>query len=223
MKDKTDESKILAMFQYLSEVKVNESLSYDIGFIFGRADAGLADRAAELFRQGKIKYIVIAGGLGKDSGPLIQLDIPEAVFLGTELAVRHKIPPEKLILESKSTNGGENSRLGINKFLEAKIPHKSVLLVAHPTPLRRHAASFEKAAEEKNMHVELGKTTIAYDFDPSNEFDQKEAVGEIMRLTERAKLGYIKAQPELTSDARLMALVEYAKSLHAKGISNYKG
>lgn len=60
------------------------------------------DQAIKLYKQNKIEYIILSGGLGKAR-------ISEAKAMQIYL-IQHGISPEKLILEDQSTNTRENLR-----------------------------------------------------------------------------------------------------------------
>jgi uncharacterized SAM-binding protein YcdF (DUF218 family) len=80
------------------------------------------NRALQLYRTGKIKYIILAGGLGDDEQQ------SEAQAMKTYL-LGHGVPAEKMILEDKSRNTKEN--LSNTKFLLNNKPIHSLYLVTH--------------------------------------------------------------------------------------------
>lgn len=84
--------------------------------------------ALQLYRSGKVNYIILAGGLGNDEQQ------SEAQAMKTYL-LGHGVPAEKMILEDKSRNTKENLRN--TKTLLNKKPIHSLYLVTHDYHLYR--------------------------------------------------------------------------------------
>lgn len=74
---------------------------------FGCADPMVAERAAKLYLEGYAPYLVFSGGLGKGTEGRLQKSEAEHY---ADIAERLGVPREKMILETKSTNTGENLR-----------------------------------------------------------------------------------------------------------------
>jgi uncharacterized SAM-binding protein YcdF (DUF218 family) len=126
--------------------------------LVGNAVLHTAERAFEAFAAGLARRLVITGGVGHSTAFLRQalashprycaVDAPglsEAELLAT-LAIAHfGIDAAALLLETRSTNCGENAVL-TRALLEASgPPPRTLLLVQDPTMQRRTDASFRRA------------------------------------------------------------------------------
>lgn len=112
---------------------------FEVGFAFGRYDLKLPYILAELYRTGIIAKIAISGGLGKESGPLLDFPgqpVSEAAFLGVCL-LQKRISETDIFLETKASNGGENSCFGTLMMRDAGFKLGKVLLLGHPVSLLR--------------------------------------------------------------------------------------
>jgi len=199
--------KIRDMYDYLSSETPVLSQA-DGAFVFGRADPLVAKRAAEVCKQGLVNYIMVTGGIGKDSGVLKKWNMPESYYLGALLIGAHSIPESRLYLESKAKNARENSDLGMDTIEANNLPHENLIVVAHATSLRRLEAVLGNAAQERNFQTKLQKTKTRYDFNPGNPKDQKETVEELLRLADWPSKHWCLAQEDLPQD-----LVEYARAV----------
>ena len=144
---KPEPEKIKQIFDYLA----TESYPFQNAngaFVFCRADPLVANRAAEFYEKQKVEYILVTGGKGKDSGPLIELDCPEAVYQAVLLHWVHRIPDNKILVEPTATNGAENSRFGIDVIVNSELSHDELIMIVHPTSLRRTLAVHQMIAEE---------------------------------------------------------------------------
>lgn len=82
--------------------------SADAIFTLCSFDLRVAHRAVDLFNCGKGKYLIFSGGYGEITSNIF--DKPEAEVFA-DIALKRGVPEEKIILETESTNTGENVRL----------------------------------------------------------------------------------------------------------------
>lgn len=202
-----EKQKIALMFDYMSAGDSSLQRA-DGAFVFCRADPLVAERASELYADGLVGYMLFTGGVGKDSGYLAHLGIPEAAFQGALAHLVHRVPEDKIYLEVLARNGGENCRNGIDMIIERQLVHDRLTLVSHATSLLRCRAMFENEAQKKSFYSKLYSTPTLYSFDPNNPIDQKEAVSELLRLAQWPAKGWCMPQTDLSLD-----LVEYAKAV----------
>ena len=154
-----------------------ENLRYaNLAFVFGRADRRLADTAGKLFHRNLIDHVVISGGIGKDSGALIGLELDESKYIAALLHWNHGIPVEKITIERDALNGADNSRLGMKVILKKGLPHRDVIIVAHATSLRRLFAVHQLIDKELAFGADYQLVATDYPFDSNNPADQKEAI-----------------------------------------------
>ncbi|XP_060557970.1 uncharacterized protein SCO4629-like [Ruditapes philippinarum] len=104
-------------------------------------DIRVADKAASLFLQGMGDWLVISGNTGKLTENL--WTEPEAIIFA-ERARQLGVSDEKIILETKSTNSGENVRFTHKILSEKKMHPQSFILVQKPYMERRAYATFMK-------------------------------------------------------------------------------
>ena len=128
----------------------------------GNAVIPTIDAACELAAAHKIP-LLISGGIGH-STPFLYAAIArharynkvrttgrtEAAIMGDIARQFWKIPAEKLLLEQRSTNCGENARLSWALIRERRLNVKTLVVVQDPTMQRRTMATFARVLEEIN-------------------------------------------------------------------------
>ena len=131
----------------------------------GNAVIPTIDAACELAATHKIP-MVISGGIGH-STPFLYAAIArharynkvrttgrtEAAIIGDIARQFWKIPADKLILEERSTNCGENARFSWALIREHSLDVKTLVVVQDPTMQRRTMATFARVLEEVNHEV----------------------------------------------------------------------
>ncbi|MDU5454166.1 YdcF family protein [Pseudescherichia vulneris] len=129
----------------------------DCIILAGNAVIPTIDAACELAAAHKLP-LVISGGIGH-STPFLYSAIArhprynkvrttgrtESAIIGDIARQFWKIPSEKLILEERSTNCGENARFSLALLRERGIPLKTLVVVQDPTMQRRTMATFARA------------------------------------------------------------------------------
>lgn len=104
----------------------------------GSQDLRVAKRAAELFLEGLAPVLVCSGGFGK---------ITKTIWNETEaskfasIARDMGVPKDKIILEERSTNTGDNIAFSISKLKDAGIDVKQIIGVQKPYLERRAFAA----------------------------------------------------------------------------------
>jgi uncharacterized SAM-binding protein YcdF (DUF218 family) len=112
----------------------------DVVLALGSSDIRTAERAAELFHGGYAPLIIFSGGSGRTTGAWKKSEAE--IF--TDRAVEMGVPRECIILESKSSNTGENI-IFTKKLLEEKgLNPRTFILVQKPYMERRAYATFKK-------------------------------------------------------------------------------
>ena len=157
----------------------------DVIFVFGRKDAQFARVASNLYRAGA-GNILVTGGVGKDSGDLRLLNIPEAHYLAV-LMLEQGVAGSNLLVEPMATNGAANSRLGTEMIIKAGIPAEQIVLVGHPATLLR--LSTVHTLVTRGMGFKAGYQLLAVDtdFDIDLEKDQQTILDECWRLYDYPK------------------------------------
>ncbi len=161
------EAKLAEMIrEYLTsqyKFRVEDCAAADAVLVFARKDDTYVPLLAELWHSGKVKHIVISGGLGKDSGPLKVTGTPEADFLAV-LLLQAGVPAEAMkMIDRKATNGIQNSQNGLTLLAEHAIFPERMILFGCPDNLLRLAAFHQAIAERECTHVP-DFASIKYEF-----------------------------------------------------------
>lgn len=161
----------------------------DCIFAMGSHDIRVAERGAELFLDGFAPLIVFSGYLGN-----LTRDIwnkPEAEIF-SDIAVKMGVPRDKIMIEAKSTNTGENV-----VFTKALLEHKGIfpesfIVVHKPYMERRAYATFKKQWPEKEVKVTSPKLTFdEYITDEvTKDLTVNTMLGDLQRLKLYPKKGY---------------------------------
>jgi uncharacterized SAM-binding protein YcdF (DUF218 family) len=166
----------------------------DCVIALGSRDTRVAERAAELYLAGWAPLVVMSGGLGSlTSGMWTR---PEAEVFADAAAARG-VPREAMLLESRSTNTGENVQLSRLLLAERGTLPRSAIAVHKPYMERRTLATFGVRWPELDLVV----TSPQLDFEaytrqgiPREDVIQI-MVGDLQRLLVYAKKGFSTPQP----------------------------
>lgn len=202
----TETEKYLEMFEYLSTP--DEPVESAGLLVFGRKDALVAHAAGKAVLQGLGEFVVISGGIGKDSGDLA---VPEAVYLHHELLAAYPELPVEVFTETAATNGGENVRNSLALMDEHRLEYRHALTsVAHATSARRLTEMMRHEAIQRGTPIEtVAGIATDYQFDPEYPADQQEAAAELLRLHRWPAKNWLQSQPDLPQN-----LVDFAEDKH---------
>jgi len=146
----------------------------DCIFVLGSHDTRVAEYAADLFLRGLAPYIVFSGGFG--SLTIDMFKKPEADIFA-EIAIKKGVPRDKIIIENRSTNTGENVQFTREILKQKGLDFNSFILVQKPYMERRTYATFKKIWPEKEFIVTSPQISFA---NYSNDEISKEKVINIM-------------------------------------------
>jgi uncharacterized SAM-binding protein YcdF (DUF218 family) len=119
----------------------------DVILTLGSHDLRVAERAADLYLQGMAPLIVFSGGFGRLTGDFVK---PEAEMFA-DIAVKAGVPVDKILIENKSTNTGENIQFS-DALLRTKATNpECFILVTKPYMERRAVATFKKLLPDKEV------------------------------------------------------------------------
>jgi uncharacterized SAM-binding protein YcdF (DUF218 family) len=126
--------------------------------LLGNAVLRTAERAFAALRAGRAPLLLISGGVGHSTPALCAAVARHPRYRGVGTAGRGEaeilgelarevfgIEPGRLLLETASTNCGENATLTRRALEERDVPRRSLLLLQDPTMQRRSDASFRQA------------------------------------------------------------------------------
>ena len=113
-------------------------------------DTAVAERGAQVFLDGWAPLLIFSGGLGSITREL--WTEPEADQFAA-IAVRMGVPRERILVENRSTNTGENVLFTKQLLAERGLTPQSFILVQKPYMERRSYATFRKLWPEKQAIV----------------------------------------------------------------------
>jgi len=172
----------------------------DAVFGLGTSDTEVARRAAQLFLEGYGKFLIFAGDSGEAHGKALVFDKPEAEVFA-DIAIEMGVSKDKIIIENKSTNTGENILFVKKLLLEKGLDLHSFLLVQKPTMERRTYATFKKQWPEAECFV----TSPQFSYEEytggiqEKDFILNVMVGDLQRIKEYPVRGF-QIQQEIPSE-----------------------
>ncbi|EDQ86172.1 uncharacterized protein MONBRDRAFT_28601 [Monosiga brevicollis MX1] len=106
--------------------------------VMGSNDTRVAEYAAQLWHQQKAPYILFTGGVGfLTEGVFTQ---PEAELFA-QIAKAHDVPDDAILIETQSSNSGENCRNSAALLRERGLEVNSCILLQKPFMERRAYAT----------------------------------------------------------------------------------
>jgi uncharacterized SAM-binding protein YcdF (DUF218 family) len=113
-------------------------------------DERVAERAVELFHEGRAPLVIFSGGQGAITRSLWHE--PEAERFA-HIAVSLGVPSENILTEAQSTNTGENIEFTKRLLAERGLEPQKFIVVQKPYMERRAFATFRKLWPEKELVV----------------------------------------------------------------------
>lgn len=181
------------VYDYLNVRSALPSSPVDAIIGFGHFDQRIATHCARLWRQGIAPRIIFTGGVGAGSA---DLDRPEAEAFAAQLQRDFPaIPSSAILLETQSTNTGENVRNLVKLAHQNACPLRQVILVATPFRQRRVALTWSAQGPSESLWFNAPvPSTLAEDitlFASKGEDLIAQLPGEIARLQTYADRGWI--------------------------------
>ncbi len=169
---------------------LNHSLKKsDVIMVLCSHDPRVAERGAELFIEGLAPVIVFSGGVGDLTQGMYGK--PEADYFA-HVAISLGVPREKILIENKSTNTGENIRFTRDLLTLMNISPQSFILVQKPFMERRAYATFKKVWPGKEVCVTSPQ--IKFINYPTQDFPRDRIieimVGDLQRIREYSAKGF---------------------------------
>jgi len=161
----------------------------DCILVLGSHDTRVAEKGAKLFLQGWAPLIIFSGEFGnltKDKWKRAEAD------KFAEIAIKMGVPKDKILIENKSTNTGENILFTKRLLEKHNLNPRKFILVQKPYMERRTFATFRKLWPEKEIIVTSPK--ISFKNYPNKEISKEEAinimVGDLQRIKIYSKKGF---------------------------------
>ena len=141
-------------------MQLNQELTpADCLFVMCSNDLRVAEYAAKLYHQNLAPLIIFSGGEGRFTDGLFDKSEAETF---AEIAKLAGVPNEAILVETKSSNSGENVHFTEQLLREKEIKCESLILVQKPFMERRAIATFEK--QWQSPYSQLQVTSTAHPF-----------------------------------------------------------
>ena len=147
----------------------------------GSHDLRVAERAADLYNEEWAPLIIMSGGLGnftKETWTESEADKFAAI------AIEKGVPADKILIENKSTNTGENILFTQKLLQQKRLDPQSFIVVQKPYMERRSYATFKKHWPDKKLTVTSPQ--ISFEEYPTSEIPMERVinimVGDLQRI-----------------------------------------
>ena len=174
--------------------KLNHDLApADAILVLCSHDTAVGERGAQLFLDGWAPLLIFSGGLGAITRHL--WSEPEADQFA-RIAVAMGVPRERIVIENRSTNTGENVLFTRRLLDERQLSPQRFILVQKPYMERRTYATFKQRWPEKDAVVTSPQVSFdAYVSGYSNKALSSDdvvaiMVGDLQRIRVYAEKGY---------------------------------
>ncbi|HEY3132139.1 MAG TPA: YdcF family protein [Acidobacteriota bacterium] len=161
----------------------------DCILVLGSHDLRVAERGAQLFLEGWAPLLAFSGGLGNLTRHI--WDEPEAEKFA-RIAEQMGVPCERILVENKSSNSGENIRFTKALFEERNIQAHKFILVQKPYMERRAYATFRKFWPEKECLATSPQ--ISFENYPCNGISKEDVIhimtGDLQRIRVYPERGF---------------------------------
>lgn len=187
----------------------------DCIFALGSHDRRVADYAVDLFFQGFAPYILFSGGLGRLTTGNFNKSEAETF---ADIAIARGVPKDKVIIENKSTNTGQNVEFSKEILKQNGFDFSTFILVQKPYMERRTYATFKKVWPEKEFVVTSPQ--ISFEEYPTSEIPKDRVVnimvGDLQRIKIYPEKGfqiYQEIPPEVWSAYEQLVSLGYTEQL----------
>jgi uncharacterized SAM-binding protein YcdF (DUF218 family) len=161
----------------------------DCILVLGSHDTRVAERGAEVFLAGWAPLIVFSGNLGALTSDIWTR--PEAEIFA-DVAAAMGVPRDRMLIENRSTNTGENVDFSRALLAERGIHPRRAIAVQKPYMERRTHATFRQRWPE--LEVIVTSPQIGFDEYPNDAIRREDVIhimlGDLQRLIVYAERGW---------------------------------
>lgn len=180
-----EEELIKKLWNYMKSNQKIEKSDCIIGL--GCEDLNIAKIAVDLYFKGYGDKIIFSGGLGKVTRNI--WNEPEANKFA-KYAVENGVPKEKIYVENKSTNTGDNFRFTKELIKQEKLNVKTCIVVCKPYVEKRVEATLKKIMPEckgivTSQNIEFEQYCNQYENEIGN---RNEVIEDLVGSVERMKV-----------------------------------
>lgn len=155
----------------------------DCILVLGSSDLRVAEYGAKLFLGGWAQWIIFSGGLGRLTGKIWGESEADRF---SRVAVGMGVPPDKILIENKSNNTGENILFTKKLLQERDLDFHKFIVVSKPYMERRAYATFKKFWPEKEIIVT--SPILLFEEYPDNVKSKDDVINAMVGDTQRIKL-----------------------------------
>ncbi|EGQ8475039.1 YdcF family protein [Vibrio cholerae] len=168
----------------------------DLILVLGSNDVRVAEHAAKLYHQGLAPYVLFSGGFGRFTQGVFNHSEAETF---AAIAKDAGVPEHAILLETQSTNSGENLHFSHQLLVQQTRPAKRILLVQKPYMERRAYATFMQQWPESVESVQVTSPAGSF-FDYltselTSDFVLNAMLGDFERIRDYPALGFQITQP----------------------------
>ncbi len=161
----------------------------DAIMVFGSYNPIVGQRAAELYLQGYAPIIVFSGNRSDSTS---NWEKSEAKTM-SNVAIKDGVPKDKILLETKATNSGENIQFTKRLLEKRGIKPKKIIAIQKPYAERRAYAAIRKKWSE--VEVIMSSPQLSYEEYMESSPKGKDAsigimVGDLQRIKLYAEKGF---------------------------------
>ncbi|MBD5150722.1 MAG: YdcF family protein [Oscillibacter sp.] len=137
------------LFAFLGDTE-DASDKADVVLAMGGSDLSVADTAAKAFFERRAGWLICTGGFGKDTAGI--LPYPESVMYAKR-CMESGVPGDRILIEDRSTNSGENFRYGKALLEERGVFPRTGVIASKPYMAKRAWATAAKQWPEVRWSV----------------------------------------------------------------------
>ncbi|EKF9134171.1 TPA: YdcF family protein [Vibrio cholerae] len=168
----------------------------DLILVLGSNDVRVAEHAAKLYHQGLAPYVLFSGGFGRFTQGVFNHSEAETF---AAIAKDAGVPEHAILLETQSTNSGENLHFSHQLLVQQAWPARRILLVQKPYMERRAYATFMQQWPESVESVQVSSPAGSF-FDYltselTSDFVLNAMLGDFERIRDYPALGFQITQP----------------------------
>jgi uncharacterized SAM-binding protein YcdF (DUF218 family) len=151
----------------------------------GSHDVRVAERAAQLYLEGWAPLLVFSGGWGNLTKGIWKESEAEKF---AKIVVKMGVPKEKILVENRSKNTGENIQFSYQLLKSKGVLPKNMILVQKPYMERRTYATFMKQWPDKRTKIIVTSPQIPFEQYPNEQISMEEVINIMVGDLQRIKI-----------------------------------
>lgn len=141
-------SKLKVIWDYMNlDMPISKA---DVIIGCGCSDLLIPIKCAKLFKENYAPLIIFSGGLGKITDGLFNKTEAE---IYKDIAIREGVPEDKILIENRSTNTGDNFKFSLKLLNDKKIKADKIIIVHHACVERRTLSSAKAVMKNKELTI----------------------------------------------------------------------